>query len=218
MKEVCARTDISLHYPEESGSIILAFAINPLLPYIPTTFRVSVPRFYPHNSPIVHCLDEGYSTRGNFACPYILPSGEIMHDGLGESWSAIGSLATVIDILQNIRVLVQQNPQCVLRQLGSSSTADSVSASSSSSSSSNSNSISNNINSEHHHIQEMMGMQVSDSVTQVEYFASANGAHYPMAMDQGDGDGQTTHMHVGYDPVQGANGISRGNQGTPQQP
>ena len=58
-----------------------------------------MPRYYPHNHPIVFCLN------GGFSCPFILPTGEITHSSIREEWSAIGTLGTVVDILQSIRLM-----------------------------------------------------------------------------------------------------------------
>ena len=93
MKELSGRTDVQFHYPEEPGSVVLTFQSHPLYLYVPAVFRVNVPRFYPHNAPTVQCLDEEYSATGTVTCPYILPTGELLHEGLGEAWSAIGRYA-----------------------------------------------------------------------------------------------------------------------------
>ena len=90
MKEMSGRTDVNFQYPEEPGSVVLIFPTHPLYLHIPAVFRVSVPRFYPHNAPNVHCLDEKFSAAGSVTCSYILPTGELLHEGLGEAWSAIG--------------------------------------------------------------------------------------------------------------------------------
>ena len=193
LKELYGRNDVSFQYPEEPGSVIISFLTDPLLPFIPTIFRVNIPRFYPHNSPEVYCLDEEYSCRGRFMCPYILSTtGEISHDGLGESWSAIGSLTTVIEILQNIRIMIQQNP--LVRPVQS--PAPSILSFHSSNSHTSSSGI--HINDSHrsgiHHVDETNNeyqmMQMSDSVTQVEYYVATTGVsphHYMMDDDLGSG-------------------------------
>ena len=92
---------ISLQYPDEFGGVTIEFF--DVIPFAPSRFRVSVPRYYPHNHPIVFSLNEGYS------CPFILSSGEIVHSSLREEWSAIGTLMTVIDVLQSIRLMFHNN-------------------------------------------------------------------------------------------------------------
>ena len=190
LKELYGRNDVSFQYPEEPGSVIISFVTDPLLPFIPTIFRVNIPRFYPHNAPEVYCLDEEYSSRGRFTCPYILSTtGEISHDGLGESWSAIGSLTTVIEILQNIRIMIQQNPQLRLQSSPTSFHASSGHITTSSSSSSSGIHVSDSHVDETNSEYQMM--QMSDSVTQVEYYVATTGVsphHYMMDDDLGSGD------------------------------
>jgi ubiquitin-protein ligase len=76
-----------------------------MIPFAPALFRISVPRYYPHNHPIVFCITEG------FPCPFISPTGEITHPRLREDWSAVGTLLTVIETLQSIR-LMRHNTFC----------------------------------------------------------------------------------------------------------
>jgi len=58
---------------------------------------VKVSEYYPHSSPVVTCLDR------QFTGPFIDNQGEIQHMYLQNGWSAIGTLRTVIDIIQNLR-------------------------------------------------------------------------------------------------------------------
>ena len=216
LKELYGRNDVSFQYPEEPGSVIISFVTDPLLPFIPTIFRVNIPRFYPHNAPEVYCLDEEYSSRGRFMCPYILSTtGEISHDGLGESWSAIGSLTTVIEILQNIRIMIQQNPQ--IRAVQSSTPSVLSSFHSSSGHISNSDI---HVNSSHssgiHHVDETNNeyqmMQMSDSVTQVEYYVATTGVaphHYMMDDDLGNG-GSYNGEHINGSETYGGMGMNIG--------
>lgn len=88
---------ISLEYPDDTGSVIVHYSDS--IPFAPATFRISVPRYYPHNSPIVYCVDRG------FTCPFILPTGELIHPSLREEWSAIGTLRTIIEVIQNVRLM-----------------------------------------------------------------------------------------------------------------
>lgn len=94
---------VTFQYPDEPGSIIVEF--TDLIPFTPSLFSVRVPRYYPHNHPIVFCLNEGFS------CPFILASGEIVHKGLDVDWSAIGTLGTIIDILNSIRMMFHNTYQ-----------------------------------------------------------------------------------------------------------
>jgi ubiquitin-protein ligase len=102
--KACGLNGISLQQSDDSGSIIVQF--TEMIPFAPALFRISVPRYYPHNHPIVFCITEG------FPCPFISPTGEITHPRLREDWSAVGTLLTVIETLQSIR-LMRHNTFCV---------------------------------------------------------------------------------------------------------
>lgn len=64
---------------------------------IPSRFALTIGRYYPHERPLVYCLDEGYT------CQLIAEDGEVLHRRLWEDWSAIDSLKTVIDSVQEVR-------------------------------------------------------------------------------------------------------------------
>ena len=96
--QLCGIHGFSILYPDETGSVTVEFL--EAIPFAPSIFRISVPRYYPHNHPIIFCLNEGNPSQ------FILQSGEIIHSSLREEWSAIGTLSTVIDILQSIRLRV----------------------------------------------------------------------------------------------------------------
>lgn len=66
----------------------------------PYEFIFTITRYYPHAAPTILCVQ---STPGQYACDYILRDGTVRHPSLGDNWSAIGSLATVVDVLESIR-------------------------------------------------------------------------------------------------------------------
>jgi ubiquitin-protein ligase len=101
--EASGLNGVSFQCADDSGTVIVQFA--DVIPFAPVTFKISVPRYYPHNPPIIFCVSNG------FPCPFILPTGEIVHPGLREEWSAIRTLRTVIDILQSIRLICHNNFQ-----------------------------------------------------------------------------------------------------------
>ena len=65
----------------------------------PNRFEVTVLKRYPHDPPLVRCLDDG------FHCRFIDEMGTVMHAGLSENWTAICTLESVVQILQSIRSL-----------------------------------------------------------------------------------------------------------------
>ena len=65
----------------------------------PNRFEVTVPKMYPHDPPVVRCIDDGFS------CRFIDQKGVVMHQGLRNNWTAICTLGHVVQILQSIRSL-----------------------------------------------------------------------------------------------------------------
>lgn len=65
---------------------------------IPRIFMITISRFYPHTCPNIKCLQPQIMTS-----EYILPDGSIQHSALGDNWSALGSLWSIIEILTFIR-------------------------------------------------------------------------------------------------------------------
>ena len=65
----------------------------------PNRFEVTVPKRYPHDPPVVRCIDDGFS------CRFIDQKGVVMHQGLRNNWTAICTLGHVVQILQSIRSL-----------------------------------------------------------------------------------------------------------------
>lgn len=79
------------------ASIILNFLSSEANNNTPNRFLVTVPRYYPHDRPLVKCLEHG------FICDYINFAGEVNHSFLTDQWSAIGTLKNIIDLLIFIR-------------------------------------------------------------------------------------------------------------------
>ena len=64
---------------------------------IPTRFMLKVSKYYPHQSPVVTCL------QAEFCASFVSPDGEILHTHLQSGWSALGTIKTVVDIIQSVR-------------------------------------------------------------------------------------------------------------------
>lgn len=64
---------------------------------IPTRFMIKVSKYYPHQSPVVTCLEV------EFSATFVSPEGEILHSHLQNQWSALGTIKTVVDIIQSVR-------------------------------------------------------------------------------------------------------------------
>ena len=64
---------------------------------IPNIFQISVKKFYPHDAPIVRCLQPG------FTCEYIMLDGLMIHPNLTENWSPISSLTEILNTIYTVR-------------------------------------------------------------------------------------------------------------------
>jgi hypothetical protein len=71
-----------------------------LVEALPTRFLIRVPRFYPHNGPVVQCLDSSCYPNDFFD-----ENGHSSHPLFSSDWSAIYSLSTVIETLRKIRLV-----------------------------------------------------------------------------------------------------------------
>lgn len=110
MIEVQNLDHISVEETESSSSIIITFKFPTVLSYdigisdhtseieIPRAFLITISRFYPHTCPQIQCIQPNIVSSA-----YILPDGNVQHPALGDNWSALGSLWTVIEILTFIR-------------------------------------------------------------------------------------------------------------------
>lgn len=99
--EVRQLEGIRIEYTEYSSNAFIAFTDNK--EDCPNNFLVTVSRFYPHTKPLVRVLDNGYVST------YISQAGEVIHEGLTDQWTAIGSLATVVHILRQVREFYNPN-------------------------------------------------------------------------------------------------------------
>lgn len=94
-------------YFESSGShnsVIVCFRnIDKCTPRsipLPSTFLIEVPKYYPHERPVVKCLDGGVRS------PFISEqTGLVIHSQLCELWVATFSLSEVLSVLKSVRHL-----------------------------------------------------------------------------------------------------------------
>ena len=101
MKDIeCLENDdsIVLELGEEPGKVTVEYRVDQsFASQCPNRFEVTVLKRYPHEAPLVCCLDQG------FACRFIHDSGTVVHPAFGEEWNAICSLTNVVEALQAIR-------------------------------------------------------------------------------------------------------------------
>ena len=73
-------------------------SVNVVVPLTVGTikFIVVVPKYYPHVKPTIRLIDHVC-----FCSPFIDGEGQVFHDDLS-NWTALGSLVTVINLLQNV--------------------------------------------------------------------------------------------------------------------
>jgi hypothetical protein len=92
--------DFLIERTKHSNIVLICFHHIQSRPSLPSRFQVEVPKYYPHDRPIVNCLDYKFNT-----CEYANNIGEICHPDLKEGWSALCSLYTIISTLKSIRDL-----------------------------------------------------------------------------------------------------------------
>jgi hypothetical protein len=97
IQDIVGLEDISIIETDSFSSVIIHFISDE--PNLPNNFLITISRYYPHSCPVIRCLNI------RFPCEYISVDGIIEHPSLGDNWTAIGSLMTIIDILQSIRSL-----------------------------------------------------------------------------------------------------------------
>lgn len=93
---------VVLEYGDDPSNVILHYKYDSCA-LCPNRFSISIKRFYPHDAPVVVCLDTGFTS------PFITASGLVIHRALLEDWSALSSLATIIDSVQQIRQVFQNS-------------------------------------------------------------------------------------------------------------
>lgn len=64
---------------------------------VPCHFSVEIPKYYPHDRPLVRCLNPCKPS------PFIREHGIVCHPSLADGWVATNSLYTVVEILQLVR-------------------------------------------------------------------------------------------------------------------
>lgn len=100
MEDLENNASIVLEQPDEPCRVTVEYRVDPgISGRCPNRFEVTAPKRYPHDAPLVRCIDKGY------ACRFIDETGTVIHSGLREDWTAICTLGSVVQILQSIRGL-----------------------------------------------------------------------------------------------------------------
>jgi ubiquitin-protein ligase len=106
LKDVSDLLSVRYELSPDSTSVLLEFVERDLVTDVPCRFVVTVPKYYPHDSPTIRCLD---SYHGNHL---IDTDGQVLPGNwLGCHWSAMGSMLTVVAILEDIRSQYRMNAQ-----------------------------------------------------------------------------------------------------------
>ena len=88
---------VKFHLKVTMGDHASACIIHfPLTEHQGVRFLFTVARYYPHNAPTVKCLD--YS----MVLPHIDINGNVTHRALNEDWSAICTIETVLQALDEV--------------------------------------------------------------------------------------------------------------------
>jgi ubiquitin-protein ligase len=85
---------IQLHESQEKSCIVLTLKDVPS--QCPNTYHIRVPKLYPHDPPLVTCLNPG------FVCQFIDSTGKVHHPALSGNWTAINSLIDVARTLEEV--------------------------------------------------------------------------------------------------------------------
>ncbi len=80
-----------------SKSIIINFCDKYHSP-CPDHFQIIIPNYYPHDKPIIKCLDMNYYNE------FILQNGNVLHPNIELNWNALCTLDNIIDTIQIIRM------------------------------------------------------------------------------------------------------------------
>lgn len=105
LKELKDLTEVVIDLTDDPACVRVRFNVSEQngVP-IPCQFLIKVPRYYPHHSPSVFCIQK------QFVSPVIdSHSHEISHSHLQNGWSAIGTIRTVLYILEDIRMQFARN-------------------------------------------------------------------------------------------------------------
>ncbi|KAJ1403315.1 hypothetical protein B484DRAFT_457573 [Ochromonadaceae sp. CCMP2298] len=94
LKDVAGLPGVQFILTDHPASVVVQFSAEKR---VPARFLVEVSRYYPHNSPTVLCLESGFDS-------HLIVGGEVTHANL-IGWSAIGTLGTVLGILEEVRGL-----------------------------------------------------------------------------------------------------------------
>ncbi|KAJ1416772.1 hypothetical protein B484DRAFT_454192 [Ochromonadaceae sp. CCMP2298] len=98
LKDVTGLSGVQFILTDHPASVVVQFGAAEEH-RVPARFLVEVSRYYPHNSPTIQCLESGFDSH------VIGTGGEVMHVHLNYGWSAIGTLGTVLQILEEVRSL-----------------------------------------------------------------------------------------------------------------
>ena len=86
--------DVTIEMTDDPVSINIHF-IN--TPTGPVTFSYTVPKFYPHQPPVIRRLLPTTTNGSLYA-----PDGKLLHHKLNENWSVVDSLRTSLSILRDV--------------------------------------------------------------------------------------------------------------------
>lgn len=102
LKGIKELSDISVELTETPSCAIIFFKVP--VPSMPSRFLIQVPKFYPHNPPLIKLCDSNF--RG--LSRYWDGTGKVLHDDLSINWTAMNSLRDVVDVLRSIRLCVEE--------------------------------------------------------------------------------------------------------------
>jgi ubiquitin-protein ligase len=96
LQELRELQHVTLEYGDDPSNVILQFKADASA-HCPNRFSITVKRFYPHDPPLILCLDAGFTS------PFISEARVVQHRALSAEWSALGSVSTILHAVQQVR-------------------------------------------------------------------------------------------------------------------
>jgi hypothetical protein len=85
--------------PADRASAVIVRFVDHRAGASPSLFLVAVGKFYPHQAPRIHCLEQGY------ASPLVREDGFVTHPFFGRDWMPMYTLGDMIGVLHRIRMM-----------------------------------------------------------------------------------------------------------------
>ena len=103
LNDLCNHHGLRIEYSEAPSSVVIKFSNSYILS--PMTFRINIPRYYPHDIPVITCINSA------LLYDFFDAQGVVSLESLGVHWTATCSLSDVLLAIQNYFILHEQGKQ-----------------------------------------------------------------------------------------------------------